>query len=269
MSARPGTPLAPRARAVSAPQIDDLLGEVDELARRWVMSLLGSRPLARMSEIPLARMAEQAPGLCAQILLALRSDAELERLLGNAPSADRRQSVAELLTHAGGSPGVLGAVETAEALRGVMWEALLERLGAPAFAHVPSSEVAEVGDRLAYVCSVALAVALGDELGEPPREAPASPAPSLEDSLQAQTIYRSGSAPGAAAGVAIVDELGEIAARRARTRGAPLTPAGADDSVTAGRGPDTGLQAADQTGQDAAPGGRPLPWDTPLSRERR
>src|SRR5205085_10133688 len=52
----------------------------DELARRWAVALIVSLPLDRIGEIPLQSFAREAPALCAQVVRALVSDAELERI---------------------------------------------------------------------------------------------------------------------------------------------------------------------------------------------
>src|SRR2546427_5204130 len=71
---------APRARAVAAAPVDALLARADELARRWAIALILALPLERIGEFPLESFARQAPLLCAHVVRALQSDADLERI---------------------------------------------------------------------------------------------------------------------------------------------------------------------------------------------
>ena len=150
---------APRARAVAAAPVDALLARADELARRWAIALILSLPLERIGEFPLESFARQAPLLCAHVVRALQSDVELERIApgtngGGEPSPARR------LAEVTGVRDGRAAVEAVEALRGVVWEALLEELRWHGFDQSPAREVADLADRLAYVCSSALVSSL-------------------------------------------------------------------------------------------------------------
>jgi GGDEF domain-containing protein len=147
---------APRARAVLDPALESVLARADELAKRWTVALIGARSLDAMASVPLEDLAREAPALCAQMLRALQSDAELERLTGSgAPSAREASAVARKLAAMAGARDGVAAVEAVEALRGVLWEALLDELS------VPSARLlADVSDRLAHVCACALAATL-------------------------------------------------------------------------------------------------------------
>ena len=51
-------------------------------------------------------------------------------------------------------------VEAVEALRGVLWEALLDQLSRPIFDRSSARLLGDVADRLAYVCAAVLAAAV-------------------------------------------------------------------------------------------------------------
>jgi GGDEF domain-containing protein len=151
---------APRARAVLDPALESVLARADDLAKRWTIALIGARPLDAMASVPLEDLAREAPALCAQTLRALQSDVELERLTGSGPGSGREASATarKLAAMAGARDGV-AAVEAVEALRGVLWEALLDELSAPS-----ARLLADISDRLAYVCACALAATIGASL---------------------------------------------------------------------------------------------------------
>ncbi len=147
---------SPRARPVADAPIDALLGRADELARRWAIALILARPLDGISDVPLEELAREAPALCAQAVRAIQSDAELERLTGQAAASSREDSTATLrLAAICGARDPAAVVEAVEALRGVLWEALLDHLNEP-----PARLLADVSDRLAHVCAAALAAAV-------------------------------------------------------------------------------------------------------------
>lgn len=221
-----GTPRPHRARAIAELPLEPLLAEADELAREWAVALILARPPGRIGEVPLERLARRAPALCAQALRAVRSDAELERAVGHAGDGTRGHSPAcraEELAAICGADDAATLARCAEALRGVLYEALLDA----AFVRSPR-QVAELADRLAYVCSELLAAALGAmplastaapaPPASPPGAAapgaalPADAAPRLLDEREAADV--SGPAPHVApsrgerrgGGMAIVDE---------------------------------------------------------------
>jgi GGDEF domain-containing protein len=146
----------PRARPVADLPGDALLARADELARRWAIALILVRPLERIGELPLEELAREAPSLCAQALRALQSDVELDRLTGRgAPSAREDSAPARRLAEIADARDPAAAVDAVEALRGVLWEALLDQL------HHPSArQVGDLSDRLAYVCASVLAATL-------------------------------------------------------------------------------------------------------------
>jgi hypothetical protein len=176
----------PRARAVAELASETLSEGGEELARRWAIALILARPLQELGELPLEELSRAAPALCAQALRAVQSDLELERLAGR-----RGTSARESAADARGLAAMCGArepatlVEAVEALRGVLWEALLGELREPS-----ARLLAEVGDRLAYVCAALLAagvrtIASGLDTGAPGADArapePTSRVPLVRD----------------------------------------------------------------------------------------
>jgi GGDEF domain-containing protein len=161
---------APRARPVADLPLDVLTDDGEELARAWAVSLIVARPPNAIAGIPLEDLARDGPRLCAQVLRALESDAELELLTQTTGDGGREQSpLAERLASlagAGDVPSVVGAVE---ALRGVLWEALLGELRRPVLDRADARLLADLADRLAYVCAMTLAAALPSAGARPPQ----------------------------------------------------------------------------------------------------
>jgi GGDEF domain-containing protein len=152
---------APRARPVAELPIEELSGQADELARAWAVALIVARPPSAIADIPLEDLACDAPRLCSQMLRALESDEELERLTElPRDSAREVRPSAQLLAGLAGARDVASVVAAMEALRGVLWEALLAELRRPVFDRYDAHLLADLADRLAYVCAMALAAAL-------------------------------------------------------------------------------------------------------------
>ncbi|HEX5852932.1 MAG TPA: hypothetical protein VFY36_07565 [Solirubrobacteraceae bacterium] len=139
----------PGVRAVADLPIEPLLARAEDLARAWAIALISGGSMERVGAIPLGELTREAPALCAQVLRALQSDADLDRLTGRVAPNGRSQPA-----RARGLPAVTGArdaeaiVDAVEALRGVLWETLLGELRAP-----PPRLVADLADRLGHVCS--------------------------------------------------------------------------------------------------------------------
>jgi hypothetical protein len=239
---------APRAHPVGEAPVDALLARADELARRWAIALILARPLNRIGEVPLEDLAREGPALCAQAVRALQSDAELERLagIGTTSNGEEWAPARRLGALAGARDGgdLVGAVE---ALRGVLWESLLQELGRPMFDSSAARGVAELGDRLAYVCATALAAALTQTPWVGASEQDATRAD------RGKVVYESHSSHHGRRGAVLIDEGLAVAARRATGSGGapPLAPAEAPSTSKA-----RGTQP------------RPLPWDTPLRTDR-
>jgi GGDEF domain-containing protein len=151
----------PRAAPVAGLPIDALLERTEDVARRWAISLVLLRPLDGLGDVPLEELAHEAPALCEQAFRSLESDAELDRLTGTGTAAGRADAApARRLAAIAGAPDAADTVEAAEALRGALWETLLEELRWPTFEQSHARRVADVSDRLAYVCARTLAAAL-------------------------------------------------------------------------------------------------------------
>ena len=160
MSDAPHAHTAPRARPVAGLPVDAMVGRAEELARRWAIALVLARPLDGLGDIPLEELAREAPALCAQTVRALESDAELDRLTGNM-AGDREGSVpAWRVAAMAGARDAAALVQDVEALRGALWEALLEELAHTLPEQARVRRIADVSDRLAYVCASVLGAAL-------------------------------------------------------------------------------------------------------------
>jgi hypothetical protein len=257
---------AHRARPVAGAPVQPLLGRTDELARRWAIALILALPLERIGEIPLESFAREAPGFLAQVLRALRSDGELAPLAAPA-AAHAGQAPAVRLDELTGATGGQAAVEAIEALRGVLWEALLDELRWSSLDSSPARQVADLADRLAYVCSVAL----GSTLARAPDPATPVAGPELRVRRQAPVQAQPEPAPAPleppeqsvraplGGGVAIVDEA-EPVLRRAARAPAPAEPRAPAANARPRRQAPAGAGAGRAHAQ-----GRARPWDIPLA----
>jgi hypothetical protein len=239
--------------------VDALLARADELAKRWAIAMIAARPLADISDVPLEDLAREAPGLCAQFVLALDSDAELRRLVARKEVRDReRATPAGRLAALARAPDASACAEQVEALRGVLWEATLGELRDP-----PARLVADLSDRLALVCATALAAALEERPVAQAEEVPSVPHAGARE----QVLYRAPQAAGRS-GAVLVDEREDRAPRE--------SPAGRrGPGIERGAVPSTEVFAADRPSTPPEPvpaqpaphpprtTGRPLPWDTP------
>ncbi|HXD55200.1 MAG TPA: hypothetical protein VN618_10645 [Solirubrobacteraceae bacterium] len=152
-----------RALPVAGPPAERLEGRAEEMARRWAAELILARPLGAVGRISLEELSREAPGLCSQILRAVRSDEELARLLG-AESPERGVPFADRPAALAGARDVATALEAIESLRGVLWEGLLEELSTGAPERSRERLLADLSDRLAHVCAALGVVAAGREL---------------------------------------------------------------------------------------------------------
>src|SRR5260221_2070037 len=160
MSDAARTHQAPRAGPVAGLPVEALVARAEELARRWAIALVLARPLEGLGDIPLEELAREAPALCAQTVRALESDAELDRLTGSI-AGDREDSVpARRVSAMSGARDAAALVQDVEALRGALSEALLEELARPLPEQAHARRIADVSDRLAYVCASVLGAAL-------------------------------------------------------------------------------------------------------------
>jgi len=239
-----------RARAVAELPVEPLLTRADELARRWTIALIRERPLESIGEVPLEALAREAPVLCAQVLRAVQSDVELERLTGLGPGSGREQAfVARRLPSISGASTPAALVGAAEALRGVLWEALLDQLAEPS-----ARLLADTGDRLAYVCAALLAVAVGNVPAMSGAEDTVEPGPQTP---VAQEPLRPSWPRGA---VTIIDERAAVVANAQVLADAPPVAdplAVADASAAAVESTWGGSRSWDEP-RSVAPGGPPV-----------
>jgi hypothetical protein len=285
MSGDPHVPRAQRARAVADAPLDAVVLDADALARRWAIALINQRPLERIGEIPLEAFAREAPALCTLVVRSLGSDAELERITGSGSAGIREESApARTLRALAGARSGPAAVEAVEALRGVLWDAMLGELHWPVADRSSSRLVADLADRLAYVCASVLAASLAQDTVAAADEFEVVTTPRAEavDELDR---------PSRRARVVLIDEHGDAPAGHAATSQA--TPAhGREDHVAepgrsqgaGGRGtaprraassgawsdPVPPIERLDESRASGKAPGRPraLPWDTPLRAER-
>jgi hypothetical protein len=208
---------APRARPVADLPIDAMLGRAEELARRWAISLVLARPLDELGDVPLEDLARDAPALCAQMVRALESDAEIDRLTGGAIASGREESApARRLAAMSGARDAAALVEAVEALRGALWEALLEELSRPMLDQAHARRVADVSDRLAYVCASALGASIAT-LGALESDAAARDSEVVLEEAE-PTAHRVTPAPAIRRGAMIVDERASSVLSRGQER---------------------------------------------------
>jgi GGDEF domain-containing protein len=123
-----------------------------------------------MPEIPLEDLARDGPRLCAQMLRSLQSDAELERLTETSGDGGSEEPAwATVLASLAGAGDIQSVVAAMEALRGVLWEALLAEVRRPVLDRADAHLLADLADRLAYVCAMTLAAALPASAARSPR----------------------------------------------------------------------------------------------------
>ena len=243
--------------------IDALLDGAQELARRWALALMLARPPAQIGGLELEPLAEQAPALIAQVLRALRSQAELERLIAVEESPSARGPGALALVELAGAGRPDEAVAAVEALRGVLWGALLEEAGSSLRRQLRARELAELCDRLAYVCARVLAASLAERPEALSDDAGSLPRRRVPEKVLPEAIQVAG---GAGGGAVIVDERRDARERTQAARGAPRRAATLRDEHERARGGGTDREpgAPVQPAPPPARGGRALPWDLPL-----
>lgn len=156
------------------------MARADELAKSWAIALIGAHPLDAIDAVPLEDIAREGPALCAQMLRALQSDAELRRLTGEGPATGREQSApARRIAQLAGAHDIPATIQVVEALRGVLWEALLEEHRSSGHDRAAARQLAELSDRLASVCACALAVGLPDRQASAEQERGVEVAPAV------------------------------------------------------------------------------------------
>jgi hypothetical protein len=248
-----------RARPVADAPVAALLERSEELARRWAIALIVERPLAEMAEVPLEDLAREAPSVCAQVVRAYDSEAELERIAASEASRGRAGAAPTIRL---GAHDARATVEHIEALRGVLWEATLAELD-----DASARQVAELSDRLAFVCATLLAAALGEGATLSPQEEPVLGAAQAQRAeTRGRVLFTAPQPESGRSGVTLIDEFedaeGQAEPQRRRRQGER-------EVVIGERPPAPSEPAAPQTAPRAASGSsptmpRPLPWDTPL-----
>jgi GGDEF domain-containing protein len=216
------------------------------VAKAWLLALVADAPLAQAGAVPAAELARGGPALCSGILVALGSDAELERLVSGADGRAPLGAAAARLTGARTAAGLAAGVE---ALRAATWRALRAELRDP-FPEL----VADLADRLAYVCARVTEASLSTPLSDAPgrsgplAEALSSVPPAAEPTLaepgtpRPEGIRAFAPAPPSRDGAAAVDPLREAAERAAAAAEAPRAAADPDAPPAA---PPAGVQVVD------------------------
>jgi GGDEF domain-containing protein len=145
-----------RPRPVAdAPAVDAVA-----VAKAWLLALVADAPLQQAGSVPAAELARGGPALAGGILAALGSDGELQRLIAGDGRAPLGASAARLT----GARSAAGLAAGVEALRAAAWRMLRAELRDPA-----PELVADLGDRLAYVCARVTEASLSAPLTETPR----------------------------------------------------------------------------------------------------
>lgn len=157
----PGEPLGARRPRPVADVPPAALADGQLAAKRWLLALVGARPLATVAELPTATLARDAPVLCAAILRAVGGDSDLERLETGDLAALAAQ--AGSMAGAGEPAAIAGAVA---ALRDALWDALAAEAPPEDAGHATA-----LARRLEHVCDVVTARALGGKAA--PRDEPA------------------------------------------------------------------------------------------------
>jgi len=223
---------AVRARAVADAPVAALVAGAPDLAKAWLIALIGAAPLERAGDLPVGDLARQAPALAGQVARALASDAELDRLR---PGGE----LSGLAARAGLLGGAREGAETVsvvDALRAVLWRALLEHLHDP-----EAAQVSELASRLSYVCAIVCAAAISGgvvpaPVGDPPADVSVGPGPDAQRASSGDRVSRAAQA----------EPLGNLQARRVTAEERVAVPA-----ATGGR--------ARAYGSDMASGG-PTAW---------
>ncbi len=245
------THVPPRARPVAELVDDAAPARSQELAKRWVVALLHSRPLTDAGTLPLDELAREAPLLCGQAIRAVQSDIELQRLTGRGAPTGREGSAAALrLAAISGSADATALVETVEALRGVLWEALRDELNEQS-----ARQVGDVCDRVAYVCAAMLAAAV-EAAAAPAAGSFSDAADSVIDAPPEQRAQQLAGTPSRRHRAVIVDERAGPAVEGASP--GPERPLSWDESPPVPPGTRAEIEIHDERSTDSGQG--PAAW---------
>jgi GGDEF domain-containing protein len=174
-------------------------------AKAWLLALIAARELHDAPAIPTAELARDAPTLCAAMLRAVGSDAELDL----PPVAARAGAMA-------GADSPATGVAAVGLLRGALWEALTSTMS------LDAPRTAALAERLAWVCDRVAVAAVSA-----PREAEEASGFRVHDARSRVGTGIEESGPGAAA----------AAERPARDPPAAERPARDAAALAADRGP--------------------------------
>lgn len=162
-------------QAVADAPVGELVPRCDALSRAWLVELVSAWPIERIAELPLQGFALAGPGVCRAALRALAGE---QALSGLGDTARCLRPLAPEL-----------AVRAVEALRRVLWDALVEELrGSQARARgAQAGRLAELADRLGAVCAALAAsgVTRVDSPGRDVQPASGRVAPPIEPPVQA------------------------------------------------------------------------------------
>src|ERR671933_650316 len=164
----------PRAMADVPPPA---LADGEAVAKAWLLELVAEAPLARAAAVPVAELAARGPALCAALLAAVGSAAELDRLR---PGADRARLAADAGALAGAEDAA-GAAAAIAALRRALWAVLRAELR-----DLDAAATAALAERIGYVADVVTAAV------PTRRRSSRSNAPSGRPRARATTSYASG-----------------------------------------------------------------------------
>jgi hypothetical protein len=140
---RSGPPRRRPARPVADVPVEALVERSEDVAKGWLLALVEQEPLAAAPSILAAELAQDGPAICAALVRALASDAELERISAGGELDELVSRTGEVV----GANTAETALRAVDALRAIVWSALLGSLADP-----DASLVAEVAERLALVC---------------------------------------------------------------------------------------------------------------------
>jgi GGDEF domain-containing protein len=135
------------------------LADGQAAAKGWLLGLLAARPLRDAVAVPTEELAREAPGLCAAVLRAVGSDADLPRLQAGGDLVALAAATARLA----GARDPAAVVTAVGALRAALWEALVATMGP-----LDQPTTAALAERLAHVCDMVALAALGAAPAERP-----------------------------------------------------------------------------------------------------
>ncbi|HTY95986.1 MAG TPA: hypothetical protein VMB91_03025 [Solirubrobacteraceae bacterium] len=189
----------PAPRPLAELPLETTLADAQGLARAWVLALIRSRPLEELGQLPLEELARSGPQLCGQILAAVRSDAELERLrAGTGSAGEPSPGAAARVGELTGARDAAELVEAVELLRVILCGTLSGQLEQPT-----ARRSADLYERIAHVCTAVLTTALGRAPATSPSSGNGSSGPRGPQAAAAEEEV----SWSPAAGARIVDEL--------------------------------------------------------------